>query len=121
MEEEPILKKKVQTEEVKQEEVKQEVDNEFSDVKEGVGRKIISVISRIFFILLVLFVIADTALGIINMQRLNDNKEPLWYFDSKTETVDGKTKTTYNLGLYVIIKEKGGKESSTSLRPFFLK
>ena len=123
MDEEPVLIKKEKTEEVVnevKEEVKQEEEELFIE-KEGIFKKIVRIFLRVVFILIVLFVIIDTVIGVLSMQRLNDNKEPIWYIDSKTETVDGKTKTTYNLGLYVIIKEKGGKESKTTLTPFFLK
>ena len=85
--------------------------------KRSVGRTI----ARIIWILVFLFILFETVIGILDMSRLNDDKEPVWYFSSKTEKVDNKTETTYNLGLYVIVKTTEGKDKKIMLKPFFLK
>ena len=55
------------------------------------------------------------------MQRLNEDKEPIWYINKKEEVTKFKSETTYNLGLYRIVKTKEGTEKRTELKPFFLK
>ena len=78
-------------------------------------------IARIIWSILFLIILFEIVMGILNMQRLNNNKEPLWYFSSKTEKDKGKTETTYNLGLYVIVKTTDAKQKRIYLKPFFLK
>ena len=85
--------------------------------KRSVGK----VISRVIWTLLLLFVLFETVIGILDMSRLNDDKEPVWYFSQKTEKSNGQTETTYNLGLYVIVKTTKGTEKKIALKPFFLK
>ena len=136
MDEEPILKKRKTEEEIraevqkefeKENEIKEQAKMELQkeEMKEieskekrrSVGR----IISRIFFALLFLFVLFETVMGVLDMQRLNDDKEPIWYINSEKKEENGKKEITYNLGLYVIVKTQEGKETKTTLRPFFLK
>ena len=116
MEEEIVPKKK--TEEVK--EVKQEIQEDFSDVDSKKGR-VWGVISRIVWTLITIFVIFEVVMGLLNMQRINDDKEPLWCFNKTEEKTKNKTEKTCHLGLYVIVKTKEGTETKTALKPFFLK
>ena len=102
------------TEEQKNEEIK---DLKKEKRKSNVGK----IISRIIWTLIFVFVIFEVVIGILNMQRLNDDKEPIWYFSSSEEKEKNKTETRYNLGLYVIVKTVEGKETQISLKPFFLK
>ena len=114
---------RVKTEEEIRQEVRQELQEE-QEKKELNGKKkrsIVRIISSIIFILLFLFILFETIIGIIDMQKINDNKEPIWYINSKTEKSNGKTETIYNLGLYVIVKTNEGNKSETVLKPFFLK
>ena len=83
----------------------------------GVGR----IISRIIWALLFLFIIFEAVIGVLDMNRLNNDKEPVWYFSSKKEKENNKEITTYNLGLYVIVREREGMNYKISLKPFFLK
>lgn len=85
--------------------------------KRSVGK----IISRIIWGLIFLFILFETVIGILDMNRLNNDKEPIWYFSQKTEKSKNKTETTYNLGLYVIVKSTEGKEKKIMLKPFFLK
>ena len=129
--EEPIPKKiQNKTEEELREEIKEELKQEAEnkekqeqlEIKEQEKKHRVGRITlRLFFILLFLFILAETVIGVINMQRLNNNEEPIWYIDSKTEKSTNKTEITYNLGLYVIVKTKEGNETKTTLKPFFLK
>ena len=106
--------KKEIEEEKKEEELKEYKAN---DKKRGIGR----IISRIIWTALFLFILFETVIGILDMNRLSNNQEPVWYFDSKTEKTNNKTETTYNLGLYVIVKTTEGNEKRLALKPFFLK
>ena len=92
-------------------------ENKTSKKKRSVGRIISRIISAIIF----LFLLFEVVMGILNMQRLNEDKEPIWYFDCKTEKVNNKTQTTYNLGLYVIRKTVDGAEKKLELKSFLLK
>ena len=125
MEEEMIPKKKEDIEEeheeiknVVQEEVKKEV-NKYKEPKEKgkVGR----IISRIIWTIVTIFLIFEVVMGILDMQRINDDKEPIWCFSKTEEKSGNKTEKRCNLGLYVIVKTKNGKEVKTVLKPFFLK
>lgn len=96
--------------------MEEEKKEEVKENKKSVGGIITKVICSIIFIIIVL----NTIIGVLSIQKVNDNKEPIWYINSKDETVDGKKQTTYNLGLYVIVKTIDGKETKTILKPFFL-
>lgn len=85
--------------------------------KRKTGKIIYNVVVTILF-LVVLF---EAIIGIINMQRLNDDKKPVWYMNKSYEKTDKKEETTYNLGLYKIVKTETTKETKIALKPFFLK
>ena len=123
MEEEFVPKKKEETnEEVKKEpEVKpqkQEFEDLYEEEKKG---KIGRIISRIFGKLVFLFVLFEAIIGVINMQKINDDEKPVWCFKEKTEKTGSKTETTCDLGLYVIVKTVENGKKTTVLKPFFLK
>ena len=86
------------------------------NAKRGVGRVILSII----FIAVFLFVLFETVMGVLDMQRLNNDEEPVWYIDSNTEVVEEKTITKYNLGLYTINKVVDSQGTKIILKPFFL-
>ena len=94
-------------------------------MEDSKGKKVIKVIGKVIFrtiyIALGLFLLFEAVIGILNMQRLNEDKEPIWYIDSMEENTKFKSETTYNLGLYVIVKTKEGTEKRVTLKPFFLK
>ena len=85
--------------------------------KKKVGKIIYNVVVTILF-LIVLF---EAIIGIINMQRLNDDKKPIWYMSKTEEKTDKKEETVYNLGLYKIVKTETTKQTKIALKPFFLK
>ncbi len=104
--------------EIKEEQQKEELKEEASTkVKRGIGK----IISRIIWTAFFLFILFEAVMGILDMNRLSNDQEPVWYFDSKTEKTKNKTETTYNLGLYVIVKTTEGNEKRIELKPFFLK
>lgn len=86
------------------------------NAKRGAGRIILSII----FIAVFLFVLFETVMGVLDMQRLNNDEEPVWYIDSNTEVVEEKTITKYNLGLYTINKVVDSQGTKIVLKPFFL-
>ena len=79
------------------------------------------IIFRIIYIALGLFLIFEAVIGIMNMEKLNNDEEPIWYISSKEENTKFKSETIYNLGLYRIVKTKEGTEKRVELKPFFLK
>lgn len=85
--------------------------------KKQVGKIIYNVIVTIFF----LIVVFEAAIGIVNMQRINDEKKPVWYISKSEEKTDKKEETTYNLGLYKIVKTETSKRTKIALKPFFMK
>ena len=103
--------------------VKDESKNE--EIKEYENNKkrksIGGIIYRILLTILVIFILFDTIMGIIGIQKVKEGKEPIWYINSKTDETKGKKEVTYNLGLYVIVNTKEGRETRTVLKPFFLK
>ena len=84
--------------------------------KKSVGRIIVDILVWILFAI----IIAEAAVGIINMQRINDEKKPVWYLNKKEVVTENKKEVTYNLGLYKIVKTDTAKETKTTLKPFFM-
>ena len=110
---------------VKEEVLNQESINETEQIKEEIKEKkkkkntkriIFNVIMTIFF----LIIIVESIVGIINMQRLNDDKKPIWYINKEYEKTELKEETTYNLGLYKIVKTETSKKTKIALKPFFM-
>lgn len=83
--------------------------------KKRVGKIIVDILVGILF----LFVIFEAVIGMINMQKINNEEKPVWYISKKVESNNLKTETTYNLGLYKIIKTDTAKKTTTTLKPFF--
>ena len=102
-----------------QEERKQEELSEYKNTSKKFS--ISKIIFRIVWTILLLFILFEVVIGFLDMNRLNNNQEPLWYFNSRIEKVNNKTETTYNLGLYVIVKTFDGNSTRVVLKPFFLK
>ncbi len=109
--------------------VKQELDNEELEAQKEIKkeikerkrkRRIGKIIGNIIMTIIFLFLVFEAAIGIINMQRISNEKEPIWYLNTKTTETELKTETTYNLGLYKIVKTDTSKKTTTSLRPFFI-
>lgn len=108
-------------EEAKKEFMEQQQQEELEKLKGKKRRKkVFNFIYKTIATLLVLFILFETVMGILNMNRLNDDKEPLWYIDKKIENVDNKKETTYNIGLYVIKKVEDNQEKKIMLKPFFI-
>lgn len=84
--------------------------------KRKIGKIIFNAFTTILFIVIVL----EAAIGIINMQRISNKEEPIWYLSTKTTETELKTETEYHLGLYKIVKTDTSKETKITLKPFFL-
>ena len=80
------------------------------------GRTIWTIFVTAIFLAIAFF----TVMGILDMQRLNEDKEPLWYIDQTTEEIEGGMRTKYNVGLYVINKDVTSTEKTIILKPFFI-
>lgn len=95
-------------------------DIEYSPKKPKKKKKIARIIINTITLIFVLVIIAEVAVGIINMQRISNKEEPVWYLTTKTIEKDSKTITQYNLGLYRIVKTDTSKETKITLKPFFI-
>lgn len=121
------IREEVKAEFEKEMQIKEQAKQELLDEQRKIERakrkkeNIRSLIYRIIFGVIFLFVLFETVIGVLDMQRLNDDKKPVWYIDEKVENKDNKEITTYNLGLYVIIKTKQEDGIKIVLKPFFLK
>ena len=83
-------------------------------------KKIGRIISDIIIFLLFIVIVFEIVIGMVNMQRISDEKEPVWYLSTKTVETDLKNETIYNLGLYKIVKTDTSKKTTVSLKPFFI-
>ena len=122
MEEPELIKRRdLEVKEESKEEL--EIEKKPNDDKKEDKEKtsIVAVISRIMFVLVFLFLIAETVLGVLNLQKIDDDKEPIWCIKYETKDEDGKKEKICDIGFYVIVKTKKGNETKTSLKPFFLK
>ena len=84
-------------------------------------RRIGRIISNIIFTLIVLVILLEAIVGIVNMKKLNDGEEPVWYLSTTKTEEENKVVTEYNLGLYRIIKTDTKIDSRIILKPFFIK
>ena len=93
--------------------------------KESIGKTIIKgifkVIYRIITIAITLLIIFEVAIGLINMNKINNEEEPVWYLDKKEEKTLEKIEIKYNLGLYKIVKTMEKGKMKIVLKPFFIK
>lgn len=84
--------------------------------KKKLGKIIINIIISVLFIVIILEIIV----GVVNMNRISNDQEPIWYLNEKTVETDLKTETIYNLGLYKIVKTDTSKRTKITLQPFFM-
>lgn len=84
--------------------------------KKNTGKIIFNIITIILFIVIVF----EAVIGMINMNRISNDQDPIWYLNKKTTETELKTETQYHLGLYKIIKTDTSKNTKITLKPFFL-
>ena len=117
------IREEVKAEIQKEEQIKADVKKEMEDQQDNAkktSKKAIKLIWNIVITLVFIFVAFEAIMGVLNMQRLNEDKEPVWYIDTKIESKDGVKETKYNMGLYVIVKTESNKEKKINLKPFFI-
>lgn len=84
--------------------------------KKKIGKIIFNVITSILFIIILL----EAIIGIVNMNRISNDQNPIWYLDKKVTESELKTETEYHLGLYKIVKTDTSKKTTVTLKPFFI-
>ena len=77
--------------------------------KRSIVKSIFRFIYNTIITLITLLVIFEAVIGLINMQKINNEEEPVWYLNKKEIKTEEKKEIKYNLGLYNIVKteEKG--------------
>ncbi len=103
------------------EELKQTLEIEPEKVSKKKKKKVSKIIINVLTIILFIVIVLEAGIGIINMQRISNNEDPIWYLNTKKTETDLKTVTEYHLGLYKIVKTDTSKETKITLKPFFLK
>lgn len=92
--------------------------------KESTGKKVVkgvfNVIYKIISFLITLLIIFEVVIGVVNMNKINNEEDPVWYLDMKEEVKEDKKETKYNLGLYKIVKTEEKGKMKIMLKPFFL-
>lgn len=83
-------------------------------------KKVIRIIWNIVMWVIIIVIAFETVMGFLNMQRINEDKEPIWYIDTKIEKTDNKKETIYNMGLYEIKKIEENTGKRVVLKPFFI-
>ena len=82
-------------------------------MEESKGKKIVKGIFKFIYNAIVtvitLVAIFEVIIGVVNMNKINNEEEPVWYLDKKEVKTTEKIEIKYNLGLYNIVKttEKG--------------
>lgn len=93
--------------------------------QESKGKKVVKgvfkIIYKIISMLITLLILFEVIIGVINMYKMNNEEEPVWYLEKKVEEKDNKKETNYNLGLYKIVKTEEAGKMKTMLKPFFFK
>ena len=93
--------------------------------KEGKGKKIVDglvkVIYNIGITIITVFILFEVIIGVINMNKISNDEEPIWYLEKTEEETLEKKETKYNLGLYRIVKTIEAGKMKTILKPFFIK
>lgn len=89
--------------------------------KKRKGKKIFRTIFNLLSFLLLVFVVVGTYIGFTGFNEVRNEKEPKYYIEKKTYTVEGTTITSYDFGLYRAEKHEDSKKYSYKLLPFFIK
>lgn len=123
MENKDAINKEEKTEEINETiKLEQQLEKKENELKKKrKKRKTRRIISDIIFGILALIIVLEAVVGIVNMKKLSDGEEPVWYLSATKEETENKTVEEYNLGLYKIVKTDTKKDSRIVLKPFFLK
>lgn len=96
------------------------MENEIKE-KKNTGKSIFKFIYNTLITLITILLLFEAIIGLINMQKINEDEEPVWYLNKTEDKTLEKIEIKYNLGLYKIVKTTEKGKMSTSLKPFFLK
>lgn len=105
---------------VEKEETEQELTALQETKKKKKKRKLGRIIGNIIFTIIVLVIAFEAIIGIVNMKKINEGEEPVWYLSSEKQEEATKVITKYNLGLYRIVKTDTDKDTRIVLKPFFI-
>lgn len=83
-------------------------------------KKPLKIIVNIIMLLFAIIMVLEAGIGVINMQRISNKEEPIWYLSMKKNETESKIVIEYNLGLYKIVKTSTKKETKITLKPFFI-
>lgn len=94
-------------------------------MEESKGKKIVKGIFKFIYNAIVtvitLVAIFEVIIGVVNMNKINNEEEPVWYLDKKEVKTTEKIEIKYNLGLYNIVKTTEKGKMKIILKPFFIK
>ena len=110
-------------EESKQEELdklKEQVNELDEQINKKKKKKVSRIIGDIVFSIIFILILFEAVIGIIDMKKINENEEPVWYLSHKKTEDDTKIVNDYNIGLYRIVKTETSKETRTTLKLFFI-
>ena len=81
---------------------------------------IFKIIIDIILFTVLIGIVASAVLGYLNMQAINENKEPIWCMNESVLENKNEIKRTCDLGIFRIVKIEDSKETVVSLKPFFI-
>ena len=93
-------------------------------MEESKGKRIVKGVFKFIYntvvTIITLVALFEVIIGVVNMNKINNEEEPVWYLDKKEVKTTEKIEIKYNLGLYNIVKtiEKG--KMKIILKPFFI-
>lgn len=103
-----------------QEKIEQELTSLQQTKKKKKKGKLGRIIGNLIFTVIVLVIAFEAIVGIVNMKKINEGEEPVWYLSSEKQEEATKVVTKYNLGLYRIVKTDTDKDTRIVLKPFFI-
>ncbi len=98
------------------EEVKEIKKEKKTKKKKSLTKRIINVIVTLILIL----VVGNVAIGMLNMNKINNGEKPIWYTNKTEKKTTTKETTTYDVLLFKIIKTSNAKGTTTTMKVFFL-
>lgn len=113
-------------EEVKQEVVEEpkieEVEGKQEEPKKEKKKKkgLVGIIVSIILWIAVLLVLISVVLGLINFNRISKEEEPIAVLDTRKIEEEDRHVTIYDFGIYRIEKQESAKNTTISLKPWFM-
>lgn len=88
--------------------------------KKGKILTVLKIVIDIILFVVLLGIIASAIVGYLNMQAINEDKEPIWCMRESVLESKNEIKKTCDLGVFRIVKTEDSKETVVSLKPFFI-